>query len=429
MRVAARALVTTLALALATACAATAGGVPTPDGNDDRVNAGVLDAARAPGDREARRRTLEASLVNRDNGYARLRLAHYATGDAEDWDALPERNPPTSVWGADDETLTPLIIDEAARLGDPRALRDLGEAAFFRYPAQISPAVDRFIVDEASARAHGFWIDEKRGIGGLVKVRTPDGVPHLSFTCASCHVQKRGDTLLIGAGNDTFDLGKLMAREGSHREAHLAWGPGRVDVTTTEGTEPVRIPDLRPTRDLTFLHHTASVRQNDLATLAIRLETLIIVSNGRTFRPPRTITLAMATYLWSLADTLPSSAPASDAETRGAVVFARECAACHTPPHYGGGAVPIETVGTDPHLGRSRDRGTGNYRVPSLRGVSTRGLLLHDGSAPSIDVLFDPGRTAPGFVGAHGRAVTGHTFGLSLPQESRADLLAFLRTL
>ena len=43
-----------------------------------------------------RRAELVASLVNPANGYSTLRLAHYATADAADWDQLPEWNPAAS---------------------------------------------------------------------------------------------------------------------------------------------------------------------------------------------------------------------------------------------------------------------------------------------------------------------------------------------
>ncbi len=57
----------------------------------------------------------------------------------------------------------------------------------------------------------------------------------------------------------------------------------------------------------------ATVSQRDLVSLAIRLETLIIVSNGEALRPPREVALALATYVWSLGDGLPIIAPALDA--------------------------------------------------------------------------------------------------------------------
>jgi hypothetical protein len=45
-------------------------------------------------DASFRRSELEASLVNPANGYSRLRLAHYESGDTSDWALLPEWNPP-----------------------------------------------------------------------------------------------------------------------------------------------------------------------------------------------------------------------------------------------------------------------------------------------------------------------------------------------
>jgi hypothetical protein len=61
------------------------------------IGCGGRDAdARYLADRAFRRAALVASLVNRNNGYSRLRLAHYATGRNGDWDALPEWNPPVA---------------------------------------------------------------------------------------------------------------------------------------------------------------------------------------------------------------------------------------------------------------------------------------------------------------------------------------------
>jgi hypothetical protein len=79
--------------------------------------------------------------------------------------------------------------------------------------------------------------------------------------------------------------------------------------------------------------------------------------------------------------------------------------------------VDLDEVGTDPTIGESPIRGTGTYRVPSLRGVGSRGPLLHDASVPSIDALLDPARSG------------GHRFGLSLPAEDREELLTYLRSL
>jgi mono/diheme cytochrome c family protein len=132
-------------------------------------------------------------------------------------------------------------------------------------------------------------------------------------------------------------------------------------------------------------------------------------------RPPREISLALASFVWSLSDSLPTP-PESTAT--GADVFAKNCASCHDPQNnFTGEPVAIDIVGTDPTLGRSSQRGTGNYRVPSLRGLGTRTPLLHDASILSIDALLDPSRT------------NGHAFGLDLDQASRAALIDYLRAL
>jgi hypothetical protein len=201
-------------------------------------------------------------------------------------------------------------------------------------------------------------------------------------------------------------------------------------VSSGDGLEPVRIADLRPVRALTHLHADATVEQRDVAALAIRLETLIITSHAEAIRPPRVVAWALAEYVRSLEDGVQPRAPATDAETRGAARFAERCAGCHAPPSYTGAPVALDVVGTDPTLGRSPDRGTGAYRVPSLLGVGARGLLFHDGAVSSLEALFDPARLDAGFTGGvRPGAVPGHPFGLDLDAGARADLVAFLRTL
>jgi hypothetical protein len=166
-------------------------------------------------------------------------------------------------------------------------------------------------------------------------------------------------------------------------------------------------------------------------TLAIRIETLLITASGQVVRPPRVIALALAAYVDSLADALPAVESAAAASPAGARIFAAQCASCHAPPALSGAAVPLAVIGTDDTLGLSSDRGTGTYRVPSLRGVSTRGPLLHDGTLPSLSVMFDPVRETNAFTGRlHGSgAVLGHRFGLDLSESDRAALVAYLSLL
>lgn len=398
-----------------------------------------------------RRAALVDSLVSAQNDYARLRLARYDSGDAQDWSRLPEWNPavapvraaeldaPRGVdpYAQPGPEAAPLALTEPARAGDPAALRALGALAFTRYPAQLAPAALPYALDaRASAARYGLWTHDSQGLGGLVRVRFVDGSAGLALTCASCHAAVREDgSLALGAPNARLDLGALAA-DGAPAETEVtarlrAFGPGRVDVTTADAREPVALPDLRPVRFLTHLHRDATVRQRDLVSLAVRLETLLLTSHHGTVRPPREVSLGLALYLWSLAEELPSLERASASQPAGRALFDARCAACHEPPGLTGAPVPLATVGTDPSLGLSADRGTGTYRVPSLHGVGTRGPLLHDGAAPSLAVLFDPARTSADYAlraRAPG-AIPGHLYALDLTPEERAALLAFLSLL
>jgi hypothetical protein len=94
------------------------------------------------------------------------------------------------------------------------------------------------------------------------------------------------------------------------------------------------------------------------------------------------------------------------------------------------------SVGTDPSLALRTRKGTGYYKVPSLKGVWYRGHYLHDGSAASLEEMFDPDRLKESHIrggfrpgGAATGAIPGHEFGLRLGPVEREQLLAFLRTL
>ena len=97
--------------------------------------------------------------------------------------------------------------------------------------------------------------------------------------------------------------------------------------------------------------------------------------------------------------------------------------------------VAMRRIDTGPELATKTRRGTGYYKVPSLRGVWYRGPFEHNGSVATLEDWFDPGRTEAGYVPtgfrgmATSRAVKGHRFGLDLSGEDRAALIAFLKTL
>jgi mono/diheme cytochrome c family protein len=322
-------------------------------------------------------------------------------------------------------------LETTASVDDEAALRALGEEAFFRYPTQLAEFAPVGVGSRAEATSYGLWIDDGRNqVGGLVRVELAGGRTGLAMTCATCHARANGSALLVGDGSDTFDLGRLIADAtgaipGS-ASPFLAWGPGRVDVTTTEGTASERIPDLRPVKWLTHLQQEATVAYRDRTALAIRLETLVITSQQYLVRPPRLLAWALAAYVESLATSLPPA----PSDARGEAVFAVNCQGCHVPPAFTGPPVPLGVVGTDPAIGQSPERGTGMYRVPSLHGVGTRGLLFHDASLASLDAFLDPSRTAATFTdGTRPGAVMGHPFGLSLDDGDRAALLAYLKQL
>ena len=106
------------------------------------------------------------------------------------------------------------------------------------------------------------------------------------------------------------------------------------------------------------------------------------------------------------------------------------------PSHSSRLDVEAVSVGTDPGLAMKTRKGTGFYKIPSLRGLWYRPLLLHDGSVASLEEMFDPARLKPDHVpggwkgpGVTKRSIPGHPFGLTLNAEDKAALLAFLRSL
>jgi hypothetical protein len=163
---------------------------------------------------------------------------------------------------------------------------------------------------------------------------------------------------------------------------------------------------------------------------------------------------AVALYVYSLKPP-PNPNKFGAAAERGRKVFESEgCAACHKPPLYSnnklspaeGFTVPADhqtkyeiisrSVGTDPGLTMTTRRGTGYYKVPSLRGVWYRSMFGHSGWCATLEDWFDPARESNDYVptgfkpyGAKTYAVMGHAFGLDLSAEEKKDLIAFLKTL
>jgi len=362
-----------------------------------------------------RRDALVASLQNPENGYSRLRIERYRPGA---WEALPIWNPgirkasEADIGGSKPTTgFVPLEIDAVPWQEVP--LIELGRRAFFEYPVQITPSAAAALTGPEAPAHYGLWSSAQQ-LGGLVWTTLPGAAVALSVTCSTCHTSAREGDLIIGKNNADFDLG-LLASDFRGDAPNLAWGPGRLDVTNDGSDNPVAIPDLRPVRYQQHLQRAATVN-NDLIALAIRTETLIITSLGETVRPPRKLAFAIALFLWRLPEA-PLRAPDATS-ARGERIFEVRCAFCHQPPRYSGPAVPLGEIATDPSVGLSSDRGTGSYRVPSLRDVGDRTPLFASGTVRDITELLDPSRRA-----------AGHDHGLDLESADRADLVRFLETL
>jgi len=229
---------------------------------------------------------------------------------------------------------------------------------------------------------------------------------------------------------------------------------------------PAKIPDLIGIEERKYIDHTATHRHRDIGDL-MRYAALVSFADDVEFagrrmilpgterfrtRLPDAALYALGLYLYSLEP--PPNPNSFDARAEeGQEIFERErCARCHTPPLYTNNKVtlaegftppegsPLDivrtSVRTDPGLALRTRKGTGFYKVPSLKGVWYRGHYLHDGSVGSLEEMFDPDRLEDthepgGFTppGMPRRAIRGHEFGLDLSAEERAKFIAFLRTL
>lgn len=263
--------------------------------------------------------------------------------------------------------------------------------------------------------------------------------------------------------------------------------PTPAGVLMRQGTHyfyPARIPDLRSLSDELYLDATGHMQNrsledvmryaafNENVDLLTRYDNFIPVLREHTgpLPPPDSIEslfngpfdrftdeqlYALALYLYSL-EPVPSPHTFDQATMeRGERVFIEQgCVTCHTPPlytnnrltpvdgftppadHFGKYRIFDISVETDPGLALYTRRGTGYYKVPSLRGLWYRSPLLHDGSLTTLEELLDPKRLEDSFVpsgfkeaGVKTKAVKGHPFGLELNEEDKNALIAYMKTL
>ncbi len=244
--------------------------------------------------------------------------------------------------------------------------------------------------------------------------------------------------------------------------------------TNTSLLYPVKIANLIGIRDLKYFDRTGTSRHRDIKDLMRYCGLIADVSDaltrygegpdasmkldhmglgGGVKRTPDALLYALALYLYSLQPP-PNPNPVDAQARRGQAVFqSAGCSNCHTPPLYTNNRLTLAkgfnapgsllkeadimriSMETDPSLALKTRKGTGLYRVPSLRMLWLEACFLHDGSLGTLEEMFDPVRLKTSFRSSNWKAATpahavnGHPFGLTLNTADRSALIAFLRTL
>ena len=258
---------------------------------------------------------------------------------------------------------------------------------------------------------------------------------------------------------------------------------GAMQATVIPGTFPrfngsiyyiTKIPDLIGVKDRLYLDHTGThVNRGpgDIARYSVLVTTVDDGAIGghtfltahqrrvlnRSFRYSDEAMWALAKFIYSL-EPPPNPNKLDALATRGKAIFGKSlCLTCHAAPLYTNNLlIPVRgfqpaaggskraslhvldgfTIDTDPALALQTRKGTGYYKVPSLKGLWYRRLLEHSGSIGSLEDWFDRKRLREDYVpsgwkgpGVKTRAVKGHEFGLDSPADDKRALIAFLKTL
>ncbi len=243
--------------------------------------------------------------------------------------------------------------------------------------------------------------------------------------------------------------------------------PGVTARSNTSIFLPPQIPDLIGVEERRYLDHTGLVHHRGVGDLMRYCSLVQDVSARDHYGDPRPQRVedghgerysdeqlyALALYLYSLRPPRNPN-PFNATAARGEAIFQHAgCAACHTPPLYTNNKlIPVDgfdpprdhqqldlmeaRIGTDPRYALDTHKGTGYYKVPSLKGLWYRGPLEHNGSVAALEDWFDSARlrddyVPTGFKGYDGRArsVKGHAFGLDLSPEEKRSLVIFLKSL
>lgn len=231
-----------------------------------------------------------------------------------------------------------------------------------------------------------------------------------------------------------------------------------------------KIPDLIGLKDRRYIDHTGTHINRSPEDIARYAALVSVADDGSIgqykfldekqrrldFRFSDEALYAIGKFVYSL-EPPPNPNKLDALAERGEKVFKSEgCAMCHTPPLYTNNMlIPVAgftppkddpvtarlhimrfPIGTDPSLALRTRKGTGYYKVPSLKGLWYRSLIEHSGSIATLEEWFDRKRLREDYVpsgwkapGKKTRAVPGHEFGMDLSNDDKRALVAFLRTL
>lgn len=236
---------------------------------------------------------------------------------------------------------------------------------------------------------------------------------------------------------------------------------------------PTSIPDLFDLKDRKYFDRTGLMRHRDIGDLmryAAFNQGLDFFNRHGDFAPrplfedpaqsnvgrySDTQLYALSRFIYSMKAPVNPNPPEPQMAEKGKQIFNREgCVDCHTPPLYtsnrltpaAGFSVPPahfreydiyeESLETDPGLALYTRRGTGYYKIPSLRHAWNRTAFLHGGYCATLEEMFDKRRLQSdyrpsGYMPANRKtmAVVGHKYGLDLSADDKKALIAFIKSL
>jgi hypothetical protein len=351
-------------------------------------------------------------------------------------------------------------LQQAMVAGSP-ATRD-GVIPFFRYVIRKKGVV------EIGSGTSCLGCHTRVMPGGSVIKGAQGSLPLGQIFASMAAVTIRVRWTLFGApwlvSREEFD--KVGIDEYARRNA--AMQPGVQGRHGTSDVSPSKVPSLIGLQDIRYLDSTGLMPHRsigDLMRYAIVNYGLDITAHYGDFQPSPVSAgfaengtrfddnqlYALALYIYSLKPP-PNPNRMNEQAVAGQHVFQQQgCTGCHTPPFYTnnkltvaqGFTVPDDlrrtldildvSVGTDPILAMQTRRGTGFYKVPSLRGVWYLNGFGHSGQAETLEEWLDPERLRDDYV-PHGfhlgsGPIKGHEFGLKLSHNDKEALIAFLKTL